>query len=161
MATLIGFKSDQVDTALTNGKTFALGDRAETYDGRQFVYVKASGAISQYDVVTFDSATYNTTVASVTTANALRGSLLGVAPVAIASGSYGWLQIYGPCSVNVKTLCAANTQINTTATGGALDDDATASAYVADRVLTTTTNSTSATAAMPAVINYPAVGAKL
>lgn len=160
MATLIGFKSDQVDTALTNGKTFGLGDRAEDYVGRQYVYVKASSSIAQYDCVTFDSATYNTTVAPVTTANALRGSLLGVAPVAIASGSYGWLQIYGPATVTVKTLCVANVAINTTATGGALDDDATSSSFAADRILTTTTNSTSASAAMPCVLNYPALGAK-
>jgi hypothetical protein len=84
MATLIGFKADQVDTALTSGKTFSPGDRAEDYNGKIYIYVKASSAIAQYDVVTYDE-TFTTTVAPVTTSNDARGDLIGVAPVAIAS----------------------------------------------------------------------------
>jgi hypothetical protein len=160
MATLIGFKSDQVDTALTNGKTFALGDRAEDYLGKQYVYVKASSAVAQYDVCTIDPATYSTTVAPLGTANDARGNLVGVAPVAIASGSYGWLQIYGACTMNVKASCAANVRLNTTATAGSPDDDGTTGAMAIDGLyLTTARGGTDGSA--PGVCNYPAVGVTL
>ena len=160
MAIVIGFKADQVDTALTSGKTFAPGDIAEDYQGKQYRYVKASSAIAQYDVVTVDPATYITTVAPLGTANDARGNYVGVAPAAIASGSYGWVQIYGPCTMNVLASCAANVRLNTTGTAGSPDDDGTASSMVIDGLyLTTARGSTAGSAA--GVLNFPAVGATL
>lgn len=159
MATLIGFKADQVDTALTNGKTFTVGDRAEDYNGKIYIYVKASSAIAQYDVVTFDE-TYNTTVAPVSTSNDARGDLLGVAPAAIASASYGWLQVYGPCTMNVKASCAANVRLNTTATGGSPDDDGTSTTMALDGIyLTAARGGTDGSAA--GILNFPAIGVTL
>jgi hypothetical protein len=159
MATLIGFKSDQVDTAFTSGKTFSPGDRNEDHLGKQYIYVKATSAIAQYDVVTFDE-TYTTTVAPLGTANDARGDLVGVAPVAIASGSYGWLQIYGPCTMNVKASCAANVRLNTTATAGSPDDDGTTGAMAIDNCyLTAARGGTDGSAA--GILNYPAVGVTL
>lgn len=160
MTILIGFSGSQVDTALTNGRTFTPGNRASDYNGKQYVYVKASSAIAQYDVCTIDPATYITTVAPLGTANDARGNLVGVAPVAIASGSYGWLQIYGACTMNVLASCAANVRLNTTGTAGSPDDDGTASSMVIDGIyLTTARGSTAGSAA--GVLNYPAVGATL
>lgn len=159
MATLIGFSASQVDTAFTNGKTFSPGDRNEDYNGKQYIYVKASSAIAQYDVVTFDE-TFITTVAPLSTSNDARGDLVGVAAVAIASGSYGWLQIYGPCTMNVKASCAANVRLNTTATGGSPDDDGTTGAMAIDGLyLTTARGGTDGSA--PGILNYPAVGVTL
>lgn len=160
MANLIGFKADQVDTALTGGKTFAVGDRAEDYNGNQYIYVKASSAIAQFDVVTFDE-TYNTTVAPLSTSNDARGDKVGVAPAAIASGSYGWLQIYGPCSFKVASACAANVELTTTGTGGVLDDATTASLIVVDGIYVTTVNTASAAASAAGILNYPQVGRTL
>lgn len=162
MATLIGFKADQVDTALTSGKTFSPGDRAEDYNGKQYIYVKASAAVSQYDVVTFDE-TYLTTVAPLSASNDARGDKVGVAPVDIASGSYGWLQIYGPCSFKVASACAANAELTTTtsATAGALDDATTASLIVVDGIFVTTANTASAVASAAGILNYPQVGRTL
>lgn len=160
MPTLIGFKADQVDTAFTSGKTFAAGNRAHDYNGKQYVYVKASSAIAQYDVCTIDPATYSTTVAPLGTANDARGNLVGVAPVAIASGSYGWLQIYGAATINVLASCAANVRLNTTGTAGSPDDDGTASSMVIDGLYLTTARGSTAGSA-PGVLNYPAVGATL
>jgi hypothetical protein len=160
MATLIGFDPTRADTALTNGKTFSPGDRAEKYDGTQYVYVKASSAIAQYDVCTIDPATYTTTVAPLGTANDARGNLIGVAPVAIASASYGWLQIYGACTMNVLASAAANVRLNTTGTAGSPDDDGTASSMVIDGIYLTTARGSTAGSA-PGVLNYPAVGATL
>jgi hypothetical protein len=160
MATLIGFKADQVDTALTSGKTFSPGDLAEDYLGKQYVYVKASATIGQYDVVTFDE-TYVTTVAPVSTSNDARGDKLGVAPAAIASASYGWVQIYGPTTFKTASACAANVELTTTGTGGTLDDATTASLIVADGIFVTTAHSASVAAAAAGILNFPMVGRTL
>lgn len=160
MATLIGFKADQVDTDFTSGKTFSPGDRAEDHNGKQYIYVKASSAIAQYDVVTYDE-TYITTVAPLSTSNDARGDKVGVAPVAIASGSYGWVQIFGPCSFRVASACAANVELTTTATGGVLDDATTASLIVVDGIFVTTANTASAAASAAGILNYPQVGRTL
>lgn len=139
---------------------FGVGDLYTDYQGNIFVYVKASAAIAQYDVATYDE-TFNTTVAPVSTSNDARGDKLGVAPVAIASGSYGWLQIYGPCTLNVLGSCNANVELTTTGTAGALDDATTSSLVVADGIYITTSNSASAAAAKAGVLNFPAVGRTL
>lgn len=159
MSTMIGANVAQTRTALTDGTTFAPGNRFSDYSGKQYVYVKASSAIAQYDVVTYDE-TFTTTVAPVSTSNDARGDLVGVAPVAIASGSYGWVQIYGPCTMNVLASCAANVRLNTTATAGSPDDDGTASSMAIDGLYLTTARGSTAGSA-PGVLNYPAVGATL
>ena len=158
---LIGRNISQTDTTLTDGTTFAPGQRSGvSYDGKEFIYVKASSAIAQYDVCTIDPATCITTVAPLGTSNDARGNWVGVAPVAIASGDYGWLQIYGPCTMNVKASCAANVRINTTATAGSPDDDGTAGAMAIDGLyLTTARGGTDGSAA--GVITYAAVGVTL
>ena len=159
MSTMIGANVAQTRTALTDGTTFAPGNRYNDYSGKQFVYVKASSAIAQYDVVTYDE-TFTTTVAPVSTSNDARGDLVGVAPVAIASGSYGWVQIYGPCTMNVKASCAANVRLNTTATAGSLDDDGTAGAIQVEGIyLTTARGGTDGSAA--GILNYPVQGVTL
>lgn len=159
MAIEIGLDITQAFSGLTSGRTFNPGARVQDYNGKQYVYVKASSAIAQYDVVTYDE-TYITTVAPVSLSNDARGDLIGVAPVAIASGSYGWLQIYGPCVMNVLASCAANVRLNTTGTAGSPDDDGTASSMVIDGAyLTTARGSTAGSAA--GILNYPAVGATL
>jgi len=159
MTILIGFSASQVDTAFTNGKTFAPGDRASDYNGKQYVYVKASSAIAQYDVVTYDE-TYTTTVAPVSTSNDARGDLIGVAPVAIASGSYGWVQIYGPCTMNVKASCVANVRLNTTATGGSPDDDGSSGSIQLEGIYLTATR-TGSDGSAAGILNYPVQGATL
>lgn len=160
MAIVIGFNANQVDTAFTNGKTFSPGDLAEDYLGKQYRYVKASSSIAQYDVCTIDPATYTTTVAPLGTANDARGNYIGVAPVAIASASYGWLQIFGPCTMNVLASCAANVRLNTTGTAGSPDDDGTSTTMSLDGIyLTTARGGTNGSA--PGVLNFPAVGVTL
>lgn len=159
MATLIGLNPTEVYSALTGGKTFGLGDVAEDHAGKKYVYVKATSAIAIYDVVTYDE-TYNTTVAPVTTTNGARGDKLGVAPVAIASGSYGWLQIYGPCTINVAADCNPNVELTLTSVAGVLDDATTASLDVADGIIQTAA-SASAAATKAAILNFPAVGRTL
>ena len=139
---------------------FGLGDLYTDSSSNQYVYVKASSAIAQYDCATYDE-TFTTVVAPVSTSNKARGDKLGVAPVAIASGSYGWLQIYGPCTVNVLGSCNANVELTITSTAGSLDDATTSSLVVADGIVITTSNSASSAAAKAGVLNFPACGRTL
>jgi hypothetical protein len=70
------------------------------------------------------------------------------------------MQIYGPANVNVLASCGANKAINTTATAGTLDDDATAGSEVISGLVLTTARSTG-TGLAPAMLNHPTVGATL
>ncbi len=140
-----------------SGKGFGLGDRYTDSVGRDWVFITTGGAVAQYDVVVYDEA-YSGLALS--TANDARGDLVGVAPAAIASGSYGWVQVFGPCTMNVLASCAANVRINTTATGGSLDDDGTTGAMAVDGIyLTTARGGTNGSA--PGILNYPQVGVTL
>lgn len=88
------------------------------------------------------------------------GQACGVAQVAFADDDYGWLQIYGVTNVQVSASAAANVALNSTATDGQLDDDATTGAEVIDGiVLTTARGGTAGTA--PGYLQYPRVGATI
>ena len=100
MTTLIGVDILNPVTAaeLTQGKGFGLGDRHIDQIGNEYVYVQAGvGGITANFVATIDEA-YGAVMVS--TSNDARGDLLGVAPVAIAASSYGWVQVKGVCNVH-------------------------------------------------------------
>ncbi len=124
-----------------------------------FVCVKASAAIAAGDVCLIAT---DYQAAGVTTTNATLGNLIGVAVVAIASGSYGWLQRAGyvnPTGVAVLGACAPNVQLATTATAGSLDDAVTTGLKNITGIIVTVTNTlTSTSAAKLGVLNYPVVG---
>lgn len=155
----VGYNTSDSFSSTTDGRMWGVGDRITDKDGKVFVFVKATAAIAQYDVCTFDE-TYTGVVAPLSTSNDARGDMVGVAPVAIASGSYGWLQIYGPCTMNVKASCAANARLNTTATAGAPDDDGgTGAIQIENAYLTTARGGTDGSAA--GILNYPIQGVTL
>lgn len=155
----VGYNTADSFSSTTDGRMWGLGDRITNQDGKIFVFVKATSAIAQYDVCTFDE-TYAGVVAPLSTSNDARGDLVGVAPVAIASGSYGWLQIYGVCTMNVLASCAANVRINTTATAGSLDDDGTTGALQVEGIyLTAARGGTDGSAA--GILNFPIQGVTL
>lgn len=138
---------------------FGLGDLRTDHDGKIWVYIRASGTIAQYDVVTYDE-TYSTTVAPVSTSNDARGDKLGVAPVAFATNEYGWLQIYGPTILKVLASCVPNTELTITATAGSVDDATTASLMVADGIVATAASVSVATATA-GILNFPSIGRTL
>lgn len=144
---------------VASGVGFAVGDQFCDHNGKRYVFVKASANIAQYDVVTYDE-TYQTTVAPLGTANDARGDKVGVAPVAIASGSYGWLQIEGPCTMNVLASCAANVRLNTTGTAGSLDDDGTAGSMQVEGIYLTAARPASNGSAA-GILNFPIIGITL
>jgi hypothetical protein len=157
MTTLIGVDILNPVTAdeLTQGKGFGLGDRHIDQSGNEYVYVQAGvGGITGNFVATINEA-YG--AAMVSTLNDARGDLLGVAPVAIAASSYGWVQVKGVCTVQVAASCAANVRLNTTPTAGQLDDDGTAGSITCDGIFLTTARDAGAGTA-PAVMNYAIQG---
>ena len=160
MATVIGANYAapmSAAEAVLSGKSFSVGDLSEDSVGNVWMYVQASAAVAaNYFVVI--STTF--TAAQITTTNGLRGLRVGSPAVAMASGEFGWVQIYGPSTVQVLASAAANARLNTTATGGALDDDATTGAKEITGVALTAARAASAGTA-PAILNYPTVGATL
>lgn len=136
---------------------FALGEIAEGNAGTEWEYVQASGAITANHVVFIDETGQ---AAMLSTSNDARGDKVGVAGVAFADNEYGWICRKGAINVQVTASAAANTQLNTTATAGQLNDDATSTTYSIDGLfLTTARGGTDGTA--PAMLNYPIVGAVL
>lgn len=160
MATVIGASYGSALTAAertASGKGFSIGDQATDSAGNVWIYVQATSAMSQYIIAVVSAAG---TAAFATTSTALRGLRLGVPAVTFASGDYGWVQVYGPATVQVLASAAANVRLNTTATAGALDDDGTVGAKEVLGIALTTARSASAGTA-PAVLSYPTVGATL
>ena len=144
----------------TSGRAFGLGDRFVAQDGKEYAYVQASGAITAAGYVVIIDEDHQAVMATTTNSATARGDRAGVAACAFADDDYGWVQVYGACVVRTAASCAANIQINTTATAGQLDDDATASSEVVERCfLTAATGGAAATSA--AMLNYPSIGATL
>jgi hypothetical protein len=154
---MIGVDVNEVFTASTMYPVppFAVGERAKGDGGDEWIYVQADGAITAAGYVVKIDETFQ--AALVTTSNDDEGDLVGVANDAFADNDFGWVQIKGACVIRVAASAAANTELNTTATGGQLDDDATVTARkIRGAYLTTANGGAAATAA--GYLHYPYVG---
>lgn len=121
-----------VDITVTHssasGPKHALGDIVTTTRGQKFQYVKAGSTVNQYDCVVIAVTGSATTVfsqearpATIVFSSTFRK--FGIAPVAIASGAYGWVQTGGgAASVNLAAACQPLVPLFFTATAGVLDD---------------------------------------
>jgi hypothetical protein len=121
-------------------------------NGSQWIYVKAGGAIAQYDYVCIDEAF---TALAGTKANVDAGHAIGFAQAAFASGEYGWvaLQGRGTVKVNVLASCAADAALYSSATAGKLDDDSTSQTAVPGVVITSSNGGS--TAAVECIATFP------
>lgn len=155
-------------TAATAVPAFRLGTRGgyddPTNGYQEFVYGRANGAITALgyacvELTGFDFALI--TVTQTTPGTAGYGSRVGAAQAALADNEYGWFQVYGKGSLRTLASAAKGTRLNTTATGGALDDDGGAgSEAVFGIVLGTATGGAEATNT-DAIFSYPTVGTTL
>lgn len=134
-----------------------LGTRLIGASGKEYVYVQANGAITANDVVIMDESFQADQIDTTNSAGAV-GDRAGVAPATFADDDYGWIQVYGACTVNVATSAAANTKLNTTATAGRVDDDATSGAETIFGLVTTAAEASNAAAGM---LTYPIIDATL
>jgi hypothetical protein len=164
---VIGINPTQI-VAATGVAEFKLGTIGgydhPTNGYQEFVYGRASGAFTAAGYVGVEATGFDFIMASTTTTAPGQqgpGSRIGVAQAVMADNEYGWFQIYGKGSVRTLASAAKGTKLNTTATTGALDDDATAGAETIDGlVLGTATGGAEATNA-DAILSYPAVGRTL
>lgn len=139
---------------------YTLGTLTDTNASKVFQYVRANGALAVGDVVaideSFDATPVTTTVSAPGTG---QGLPCGVALGTVADNDYCWVQVKGlVAAINVATSCAAHTNLNTTATGGRLDDDATAGAEVVEGITTSAAESSNSAAGF---INWPYIGRTL
>lgn len=130
----------------------------------EFIYVKAAEAITGagYGCVFIKPDSVEMADTGATTPGTKGpGARFGVAMAAIANTGYGWLQIYGKATVRTLASAAVGTQLNTTATPGALDDDATAGAEVINGVSLGTATGGAEANNSDAYLSYPVVGRTL
>lgn len=140
---------------------FTVGTRAYGNDGSEWIYVKAdAGGVTGAGYVVLIDENYDCDMIDTTNSASGRNQLVGVSPIAVTASYYFWAQIGGTCSIRVAASAAANTVLNSTATAGQLDDDATMGAEVVDRLTLTTARGGSAGTA-EGVIFQPVVGATL
>lgn len=135
-----------------------LGTRVEGANGSVFVYCQANGAITGDGYSVLISSAYQAALLSVTNSGGAQGEAVGIAKSAWADNDYGWIQIAGVADIRGAASAAANTTLNTTATGGQLDDDNLAGSENIDGlVLTTAVGGSAGTA--EGYLNFPVVGA--
>ena len=140
------------------GRGHGLGDRVRDEAGKEYVYVQANGALTSGDVVQIDEAYQASPITTTTSAGAV-GDKCGVTVFTFADNEYGFVQIYGPvAAINVGSSAAANTKLNTTATAGRLDDDATAGSETILSIVTTGAESGNFAAG---ILSYPFIDATL
>ena len=152
--TLIGADVDNKST----DALFELGTRH--YDpntDKEYIFIQAGEALTAKAALVITEAAQAVMADTTSTASAF-GDRVGVVSLAFDDNDYGWAQIYGACTVLATTGCAANTRLNSTATGGVVDDDATSGAEVISGVVLTATAADSEGAAL---LTYPTVGATL
>lgn len=140
---------------------FTLGQRVTGNDNSVFVYCQAFGAVTGdgYVVLINEDFTQADLIETTNSATGF-GQNVGVAKAVLANDEYGWFQISGTTSFRGLASAAANVALNTTATAGALDDDATTGAEVITGIAFTTAVGGSAGNAQ-GVLNFPIVGATL
>jgi hypothetical protein len=164
---IIGLNSTQVVSA-TGTPAFRLGS-VGGYDDptngyQEFIYGRAAGAVTGAGYLCVEATGFDFAMASTTTTApgaSGPGSRCGAAMGALADNEYGWFQIYGKGSLRTLASAAKGTQLNSTATNGAVDDDAGAGAEVINGLtIGTATGGAEATNA-DAIFSYPTVGRTL
>ena len=137
---------------------FALGTANRDDEAKEWIYVQAgSGGLTASQAASING---SYSAVATTTTLSLFGQLVGIPAVAIAANSYGWVQTFGACTINVAASCAANVRLNTTATAGRLDDDNTVGAKSLTNVALTVANGGSV-ANVAAFLSRPVIAATL
>lgn len=138
------------------GAEFALGTRVTATDGSHWVYVQAGAAITQYSWVAIDE---NFQAVMGTKALADAGHQVGFAQVAFSDNDMGWVAVHAPGNITVRALasCAADVQLYTSGTAGALDDTSASQTLIRGVVLVAAATNTASSRECIAV--YPSATA--
>lgn len=157
-------------TGLDFTKVFAAADTPEfepltvafDHEGRGYMFVqgKTGSTIVAGDVCQVEEDGLASEVTTTTSAPGTGAGLpVGVGVSTIAALGWGWLQVYGVVpAINVATAAAVHTHLNSTATAGRVDDDATVGAEVIDGLTTTAAEASNSAAG---ILNFPEIGRTL
>lgn len=139
-----------------------LGSRYVDEDGREFVYLQADEAITGIGYAVVVEQDWGAQMVDTTSTANHRGALVAFPQLAITNAYFFWGQVFGQVTggIRVAASAAAGAQLNSTATGGVLDDDATAGAEVIDGVYISATDGGSGSA-LAGFLAYPKVGRTL
>lgn len=133
-----------------------VGTRVKGRDGQEYIYVQASGAITQYDVVAIDE---DYTARAVTSALAGAGHMPGFAQVAFADNEYGWVALRGSnIKVRAASSCAADALLYVGCTGisnGVVDDASATGRVTLQGVVLAAANASSTTTALECIAHNP------
>lgn len=136
-----------------------VGTITRAQDGQEYMLVLANGAVVAGDVCLLAAAnTYDATPITLALSGAAFGRKCVVSQVVAADNEFFWGLVNGRGNVLVLASAAANAQLNTTATGGSLDDDATAGSEDITGIALEAADSGSG-GVVSAHITYPTVGA--
>jgi len=140
----------EVTKATSTTPEFTIGGRVKLSDGGEAMYVKAGSTIAAGDVLLISSAG---SAVPITTALCDKGGTtpqqyIGVAHVAITSGSYGWACTAGipTAGISVLASCVRGSPLYTTSTAGALDDTYSSSHLISGIQTTATATGAAVTA---------------
>lgn len=162
----IGISPAQVKTSseVAEFRLGTLGVYDDPDDGTQvFMYVSAGEAITAAGYACVVDSAFVAEMLDTTSSapGAGAGRPVGAAQAAIASGGYGWIQVYGKGSLRTLASAALGTLLTSSATPGAVDDATTAGLEVIDGLsLGTATGGAEATNT-DAFFNFPSVGRTL
>jgi hypothetical protein len=151
---------------------FKLGQRARLDDPnldttvvgtKEYIYVTAAEAITAEGYVCLIDTGFSAEMLDTTSSapGAGAGRPVGVALAAIASGGYGWLQIYGKCPIRTLASAALGTELTSSATPGAVDDATTSGLEVINGLSLGTATGGSEATNSDGFANYPHVGRTL
>ena len=167
MQAVIGINPTEI-VAATGVPSFKLGTCGAydhpTLGHQEFVYGRANGAITGAGYVCLEATGFDFVMATTTTSAPGAqgpGSRVGVAQAALLDNQYGWFQVYGKGGVRTSASAAIGTRLNTTATGGQVDDDGTAGAEPINGMTLMTATGGAAAVNADAMLSYPTVGQTL
>lgn len=119
---------------------FKLGQIINLDDGGQAIFAKSAAAITGEGYICLIDETHTATMITTANSASTRGSRVGVAQAAFtAANQYGWFVFAGKTQIRVSASCVHHVELNTTATAGQIDDDATVGARALDGVVIRTT----------------------
>jgi len=131
---------------------------------QEFVFGRANGAVTGLGYLCVEQTGFDFALASTTSTApgaSGHGTRCGAAQAALADNEFGWFQIYGLGSLRTLASAAIGTRLNSTGTGGAVDDDGTASSEAINGLVLGVVTGGAPATNNSAVFSYPTVGATL
>lgn len=163
---IIGINPTEIGAA-TSIPAFKLGSLGgydhPTLGYQEFVYGRANGAVTGRGYLCVEQTGFDFALASLTSTApgaSGHGSRCGAAQAVLADNEYGWFQVYGKGALRTLGATAIGTRLNSSATGGAVDDAGTVGSEAINGLVLKTLTSGDATSE-DALFSYPTVGVTL